>query len=347
MDFEKKLFGHLDDGREVYEITFSDELGNTACVISYGAILKNLFIRDNTGNFRDVVLGCDTLEEYVAQTARLGSTMGRSTSRTAKARFQINGTEYVLSENRNGFHMHGGFEGFDKKLWDCDIEDDRVTFTYLSPDGEEGYPGNLTAKVSYSFDGSGILLIEYDCVSDKDTLINLTNHSYFNLDGHESGDILNHQLKIKSLTVAKIGADTVPEGEFIDVSGTPLDFSDYHAIGERIGCSYEPLVISGGYDANYFFEEYGMKSMADLFSDASGIELEVYSDLCDLGLYTANSLPDMPGKGGAHYGKFGGVCLETQFVPNSVNFPDFSQKPVFAAGQRYNFKTWYCFTLRN
>lgn len=342
---EKKLFGTLSDGREVYSFTIRDCEGNHAEVINYGAILRSLFIRSSDGSFRDVVLGCDTAQEYEAQTARFGSTMGRCTSRIGGASFVLSGKRYLLSENRSGFHMHGGFEGFDKKYWDYGLSDGKVTFTYLSPDGEEGYPGNLTANVSYSFSAPGRLCIEYDCVSDAGTVINLTNHSYFNLDGFGGESALDQFLTVYSDVIAGIDATTVPDGRIIDISGTALDFTSEHRISERIDSGDEWLKLCSGYDFNYIFDEDGMKKMASMRSESSGIGMDVYSDLYDLGLYTANFLPEIKGKDGIVHHRGDGVCLETQFVPNSVNLPSMKHRPVFEAGRHYRFTTEYSFTL--
>ena len=341
--FSVQPFGTTRDGREISEIVMEDAAGDRAHLINFGAALRCLFVKDRDGILRDVCLGYDSLSEYEEQNGCLGATMGRSTNRTANACVTLSGREYKLTENRPGYHMHGGETGFNKKVWDYEIVNDKLVFTYVSPDGEEGYPGTLTAKVLYSWNADGTLRIEYDCVSDRETVINLTNHSYFNLNGQESGEALDHSLYIPHTLIADTDDNIISDGRTYDVTGTPLDFTEFHTVGERIGADFACLKKTGGYDHSYILPGGELHMAAVLRSDKSGIELRCMTDLPDLGLYTANFLSDRKGKNGAQYAKFHGVCLETQFVPNAANLPAFSPKPVFAAGEHYRFKTDYIF----
>ena len=331
------LFGVTADGRNIDKITFTDGSGNCACVISYGAVLQALTIHGT-----DVCLGYDTVGEYEAANSCFGSTMGRCTNRIGGARFTLSGKTYHVSENRKGFQIHGGFQGFHKKVWDYEIVENGVMLTYCSPNGEEGYPGNVTATVTYRWAEPGVLELTYDCVSDAETVINLTNHSYFNLNGHDSGSAEGHSLQIFADTVAETGENGIPTGKLLSVEGTPLDFRTPTVIGSRINGEEEILTKVGGYDHN--FPLSGNFSTAAILRGDS-ITMTVKTDLPDLGLYAANFLAEQPGKGGAHYGRRHGICLETQYMPNAVNLPDFSPKPVFKAGEHMKHKTQFIFTL--
>jgi len=330
-------FGVTAEGAEIFKITLTDASGNTACVLNYGAVLQALVIQGT-----DVCLGYDTVAEYEAANSCFGSTMGRCTNRIGGACFTLSGKEYHVSENRKGFHIHGGFQGFHKKVWDYKLVNNGVMLTYHSSDGEEGYPGNLTANVTYRWAEPGALELLYDCVSDAETVINLTNHSYFNLKGHDTGSAMDHTLQIFAETCAETGLNGIPTGKVFPVAGTALDFSQPTVIGSRIDENCELLTKVGGYDHN--FPLSGQFATAAVLS-CGGITMTVKTDLPDLGLYTANFLAEQPGKGGARYGKRHGVCLETQYMPNAVNLPDFSPRPVFQAGEHMCHKTQFCFTL--
>ena len=329
-------FGLTADGKPIDKISLTDELGNTACLINYGAVLQALFIGD-----RDVVLGYDTVAEYEGANSCFGSTMGRCTNRIGGACFTLSGKTYRVSENRKGFQIHGGFQGFHKKVWDYQLTQDGVLFTYHSPDGEEGYPGNLTATVCYRWAEPGVLELVYDCVSDAQTVINLTNHSYFNLCGHSSGSAMDHTLQIFAGTAAETAENGIPTGKVFPVAGTALDFTAPRVIGERIEEDWEVLTKCGGYDHN--FPLPGTFATAAILQ-GGGITMTVKTDLPDLGFYAANFLAEQPGKGGARYGKRHGICLETQYMPNAVNLPGFAPRPVFDAGQHMHHKTQFHFT---
>ena len=330
-------FGITADGRNIDKITLTDGSGNAACVINYGAVLQGLTIHGV-----DVCLGYDTVSEYEAANSCFGSTMGRCTNRIGGAKFTLSGKTYHVSENRKGFQIHGGFQGFHKKVWDYQLTDNGVMLTYHSPDGEEGYPGNLAATVTYRWASDGVLELLYDCVSDKDTVINLTNHSYFNLNGHHSGSAEGHRLQIFADTVAETGENGIPTGKVLPVEGTPVDFRQPTVIGSRVNGPEEILSKVGGYDHNFPLSG-DFATAAILRGDR--IAMEVKTDLPDLGLYTANFLAEQPGKGGAHYGKRSGICLETQYMPNAVNLPGCFPQPVFRAGEHMCHRTRFCFEM--
>lgn len=330
-------FGLTADGREIHKITLTDASGNTACIINYGAVLQALVIQGT-----DVCLGYDSVAEYEAANSCFGSTMGRCTNRIGGSKFTLSGKTYQVSENRKGFHIHGGFQGFHKKVWDYQLTDNGVMLTYNSPDGEEGYPGNLTAQVTYRWAEDGVLELLYDCVSDAETVVNLTNHSYFNLNGHDSGSAMGHKLQIFADTVAETAENGIPTGKVFPIAGTALDFSQPTVIGSRIDEDWEALTKCGGYDHNYPLSG-AFATAAILQGDK--ITMTVKTDLPDLGFYAANFLAEQPGKAGTHYGRRCGVCLETQYMPNAVNLEGFFPRPVFQAGEHMKHKTQFCFTL--
>ena len=330
-------FGITAEGRQIDKISLTDAQGNTACVINYGAVLQALDIGG-----RDVVLGYDSVAEYENANSCFGSTMGRCTNRIGGACFTLSGKTYRVSENRKGFQIHGGFQGFHKKVWDYQLTDNGVMLTYISPDGEEGYPGNVTAKVSYRWAQPGVLELEYDCVSDAETVVNLTNHSYFNLKGHDFGSAMDHTLQIFADTVAETAENGIPTGKVFPIAGTALDFTSPRIIGERIEEDWEVLTKCGGYDHNYPLS--GNLSTAAILS-CEDLTMTVKTDLPDLGFYAANFLAEQPGKNGAHYGRRHGICLETQYMPNAVNLPDFAPKPVFQPGEHMRHITQFCFSF--
>lgn len=331
----KKFFGTT-DGKDVFQFFLEDGIGNRAVVLNYGAVLQQLWV-----NGRDICLGYDTLDAYVQATSCFGSTMGRCTGRIADRKITLSGKDWYLSENRKNLHMHGGFQGFHKKVWDWEQLDDGVRFTYISPHGEEGYPGELTIHVTYRWSSPGVLELVYDGQSDAETVINLTNHSYFQLNGHDSGDAMEQSLQVFSSHYALTRSGNLPTGETASTLGTPLDFQQPHTLQERI--DDEALAETGGYDHNYILPGMVLAPAAVLRSSIDGLSMTVWTDFPALGLYTANFLPEQSGKGGCLYRCRHGVCLETQYLPNSPNLPHFHPIPVFPAGTPYHHVTQFRF----
>ena len=329
-------FGTCQSGRSVYQFILEDGRGNRAVLLNYGAVLQQLWI----GGV-DVCLGYDTLAEYEAANSCFGSTMGRCTGRIANRRFTLGGETWLLSENRPNLHMHGGFQGFHKKVWEYALPENGVEFTYVSPHLEEGYPGDLTIRVRCRWSAPGELELEYDGICNRDTVINLTNHSYFNLDGHDSGDAMGHSLQIFSPVTAEYAPGNIPTGRVLPVLDTPLDFTRPKLLSQEIDDA--SLASTGGYDHNYPLYAHGPATAAILRGSRSGIHMEVITDLPDLGLYTANFLAEQGGKGGCTYGPRHGICLETQYIPNGVNLPHFHPIPVFPANTRYHHITRFRF----
>lgn len=336
-----KEFGKLSDGREVTAITLSDGT-LTACLLDYGARVQSL-VFDGV----DTVLGYDSAEAYEACTTYQGAAIGRFANRIADGRFTLGGVEYDVGRNSGGgaVHLHGGDVGFDRAIWSYSVNDGTspsVEFSHTSPDGDMGYPGTLSATVRYTV-SNGALQIEYNAVSDKDTVISLTNHCYFNLDGN--GDILGQYLTVNSHKITPLDEKCVPTGEFMDTDGTEFDFTSEKQIGRDIDKSHPQLIIGGGYDHNFVISESGFRFAARARSEKSGITLECCTDRPGLQLYTSNFLGDdsAPGKNGKPLFRRQAFCLETQGFPDAPNKPGFPSA-VLKKGEQWSSKTVYSFS---
>ena len=354
---EIRSFGKLQDGREASLYTLSSE-NITVRISDYGATVVAIMLKSPcSGEYKDVVLGFDSIGEYERDSSCFGSVCGRFANRIKNGHFKLDANEYSLSINNNGNHLHGGFEGFHKKLWKAEFSsNDSLSLSYVSPDMEEGYPGKLEAQVTYSIIDDSSLSIEYKAISDRDTIVNLTNHSYFNLSGHNSGNILSHSLILNSGSYTRIDETGCPDGEILPVTDTPFDFRNPHLIGERINHSHPQLIAGHGYDHNFIIEIENSKSSvqglplaATLIENSSNrcktsLVMSVYTDKPGIQLYTGNFIPSgICGKSGAKYGPRHGVCLETQHFPDSINHPHFPS-PVLRAFQKYSFRTIYQFS---
>ncbi len=347
-------FGFLEDGREVLEYTLANSAGMTVKIINYGATITNLSVADRNGKMEDVVLGYDTLAGYVRGSGYFGAVVGRYGNRIAKGRFELDGQEYRLAVNNGENHLHGGNTGFNKVLWDAEIPDDpersAVRFRYVSPDGEEGYPGTVTLKVTYALTGNNELRIDYEGVTDKPTILNPTQHSYFNLSGDFTKSILDHRLTIEADSFTPVDAGLIPTGEFMPVEGTPLDFRQPHTIGERIDDSFEQMALGQGYDHNWILRNYTktgeIHKAAELYDPASGRRMTVLTDQPGIQFYSGNFLDGTAtGKNGIAYGHRTGLCLETQVFPDAPNkpgFPSATLKP----GEVYRQTTIYQFSTQ-
>ncbi len=346
MEIIKKPFGTTKDDKDISSYTLSNANGMSVTVSELGAIITEIIFPDKDGVKRDVVFGYDNAEPYYENNEFFGATIGRSANRIKGAEFEIDGTKISLAVNENNNNLHTDFEnGFHKKLWTAAPDEGRnaVTMSYTSPDGENGFPGNLDVHVTFSLSDDNELSIHYEGVSDKKTLINCTNHSYFNLAGHDSGSIADHYLKINAAFYTPVEPDSIPTGEIAPVVGTPFDFRDFHKIGERINEDNEQLKFVGGYDQNFVLDRPG--SVAAVLEERNiGVRMEVTTDLPGIQFYSGNFIRDnLPGKKGAVYNKRCGLCLETQYFPNSANQDGF-EKPIFGAGERYDTTTVYRFS---
>jgi aldose 1-epimerase len=317
-------FGVTSRGEEVSAFRFSNGSGVTAEIIPFGAALRCLHVPDSLGRSADIVLGYDDIAGYEADRCFLGATVGRVCGRIPGARFSVNGAPYEVAANDGKNHLHGGLIGFNKRLWSVETHDDGVTFSRVSPDGEEGYPGTLQISVRYRLLEDCSLRIEYAATAEQATIANLTNHSYFNLAGHDGGDVLSQQLQIRASRFAEARPDLIPTGELLPVAGTPMDFTSQKPIGRDIRAEYPQVSRFGGYDHAYALDAAngGLRQVAYAADPESGRRMRVYTDLPGMQFYSANFL-DAAGKGGAHYGRYGAFCLETQHFPASAS-GDFS-----------------------
>ncbi len=344
-------FGSV-DGQAVELYTLANRHGVEARITNYGATVVSLRVPDKHGRFADVVLGFDTLEAYRKSTSYAGPVVGRYANRIAKGRFTLNGTEYKLAANNGENALHGGLTGFDRVVWKPQPLQMRhgaaLALTYLSRDGEEGYPGNLSVRVVYTLTEQNELRIDYSATTDQDTIVNLTNHTYFNLAGQGNGDILKHSLRLAAARFTPADDKAIPTGELRSVAGTPFDFRRPTVIGSRIEQDDEQLKFGKGYDHNFVIDgRAGTLRRAALVTDpASGRTLEVWTTEPGMQFYTGNHLESTPvGKGGKVYGKRFGFCLETQHFPDSPNQPGFPST-VLRRGDRFTSTTIFKFSAR-
>lgn len=335
----QEIFGRL-DGWDIPLLTLSDGPVSVE-LIPLGAAVRAIRVPDREGRTVDVCLGYDTPAEYRDWNSALGGTLGRCANRIGGARFTVGGTEYRLTANEGANTLHGGAEGFHKKLWSYDAGEDSVTFSLDSPDGDEGFPGNLRVEVTYTLRG-GVLTLAYRASCDRDTVVNLSNHTYFNLAGHDAGSIAGHRVTLGAGRYTPSGAGNVPTGEIAAVEGTPLDLRRGAPLEERLGDPF--LAATRGYDHNFALDG-GELAAAEVCCPATGIALEVRTTLEGMQFYTSGFLTDRPGKGGARYGRASGLCLETQHFPDAVNHPDFPS-PVLRAGEEYRQTTSWRFFVK-
>jgi aldose 1-epimerase len=340
------------DGQGVKLYTLTNRRGIEAKITNYGATVVSLKAPDRAGRFADVLLGYDTLEDYRRSTFYVGPVIGRYANRIAKGRFTLNGREYKLAVNNGENSLHGGLKGFDKVVWKARPFATRdgaaIELTHLSKDGEEGYPGNLSVKVVYTLTERNELRIDYSATTDRDTIVNLTNHAYFNLAGQGNGDILKHNLVINADRFIPADANSIPTGELRSVAGTPFDFRRATAIGARIEQDDEQLKFGRGYDHTFVINGRAgtLRRAATASEPVSGRMMEVWTTEPGMQLYTGNYLEStMVGKGGKAYGQRFGFCLETQHFPDSPNKPDFPTT-VLRRGGRFNSTTIYKFSAR-
>ena len=350
MAYKKELWGNMPDGREVYLYTLVNENKVSASFTNLGAVWVTMNVPDRNGKETDVVLGYDSVSDYLLNPPHFGAPIGRNANRIAGAKFMLNGKEYKLTANNSTNNLHSGPDLYQSRLWDSEAEENdmgtSVSFSLFSPDGDQGYPGNANITVTYTLTPDDGLKIDYHMICDEDTVANFTNHSYFNLDGHDSGSALDQKVWIDADTYTRADEISIPTGEFTPVKGTPMDFTVMKTIGQDINEDYEALVFGSGFDHNWVLnhpsKELALCAASE--SDKTGIRMEVYTDLPGMQFYTANFLNDqMPGKGGAVYSKRCCYCFETQYYPNAVNTPEFPS-PVLKAGQEYQTTTVYKFS---
>lgn len=344
----QSVFGTMPDGVVINLYTLSNSNDVEVGIINYGGIIQSIRIPD-AGNKQDVALGFDNLQDYIDKSPYFGCITGRYANRIAKGKFMLDSIEYQLDLNNGPNSLHGGFKGFDKQVWKAeDFSSDSVAgviLTYLSPDGDQGYPGNLDVSVTYTLNNQNELRIDYNARTDKKTVVNLTNHSYFNLDNGGQSDILDHQLKIIADSFTPTDETLIPSGEIIPVEATPMDFTSFKTIGENLDTSYRPIAIAGGYDHNYVLSSGGgeLALVAVVKEPGSGRKMEVFTTEPGIQFYSGNFLDgSITGKNGAVYHKNHGFCLETQHFPDSPNQPEFPST-VLNPGENYSSTTIYRF----
>ena len=340
---DKERWGEVDNGREVSLFTLTGSNGFQVKITNYGGIITSILAPDRNQVPGEVTLGYDDFESYAGGTPYFGCIIGRCCNRIGKAEFTLNGKNYKLATNDGNNHLHGGMKGFDKALWNVSVEEDSLVLEHLSPDGDEGYPGNLQATVTYSIEEGTGLKIEYRAVTDADTPVNLTNHSYFNLAG--SGNVLEHKLEIPAAQITFADAESIPNGDICQVEGTPMDFRTATAIGERINDDYDLLQFARGYDCNWIIDkEMGAYGLAGIFMDPnSGRVIEILTTQPGLLFYSGNYLDaTVPSRDGGKLERHSGVCLETHHYPNSPNVPSFPSV-ILKPGELYESVTLYRF----
>jgi aldose 1-epimerase len=349
---DKTSYGKLPDGREVFQYTLTNAAGVEVRIINYGATVTSIKVPDRNGKMADVVLGYDSLSGYMGGNAYLGAIVGRYGNRINKGKFELDGEEYQVTVNDGTNHLHGGKVGYNKVLWDAKVGSSNGTpslaLTYVSPDGEEGYPGTVTLTVTYTLTEANELRIDYEGTTDKPTILNPTHHSYFNLTGNPAETILNHELTINADKFTPVDAGLIPTGAIADVAGTPFDFRKSAKIGLRINDQDEQLQFGHGYDHNWVLNNYDrtVHKVVEFYEPLSGRLMEVFTDQPGMQFYSGNFLDGtIRGKGGIMYQHRTGLCLEAQCFPdspNKANFPSVTLRP----GQIYHQRTIYKFSVK-
>lgn len=343
MSLTSKPFGTTKNNESVTLYTLTNAKGNYVNFIDYGATIQSIVIHDKNHTAIDVALGYDTIDGYENGGDYFGALIGRVANRLELSRFDLNGKTYTLAANDHvKNHLHGGLKGFDKYMYDVFATENSIRFSRTSPDMEEGYPGNLKVSVTYTFDDNDVLSIKYDAKSDLATPVNLTNHSYFNLNGHAAGCMEDHTLCLNASLFTENCDEGFPNGNIADVSGTAFDFRTPKAIGRDINTDDVQLTDAGGYDHNFIPDGKGFRKMAEVSGDISGITMEVWSDMPGIQFYAGNFIKEQTGKGGAAYAPRCGFALETQYYPNAMfktHFPSI----VLQAGDIYESETQYRF----
>jgi aldose 1-epimerase len=346
------VFGTLPDKRDVTQYTLTNSSGVVVRIIDYGATITSIQVPNRNGKIEDVVLGYDSIQGYIEGSAYLGAIVGRYGNRIGKGQFSLDGKQYQLTVNDGENHLHGGKVGFDKVLWDGkvlrDSKEPSAQFQYVSRDGEEGFPGTVTLTVTYALTEKNELRIEYAGTTDKPTILNPTQHSYFNLSGTHTNTILHNQLLIEADSITLVDQGLIPTGQLSGVENTPMDFRTATDIGSRINDPYEQLVLGHGYDHNWVLRGSAgqVRKAAELYEPTSGRLMAVYTDQPGLQFYSGNFLDGkVMGKGGIAYQPRTGLCLETQAFPDTPNKPHFPQVTL-RPGQTYHQTTIYQFLTR-
>lgn len=333
-------FGKIDN-KDVYVYKLDNNNGLSAEILNYGGIIKNLCYKNT-----DVVLGRDTLEQYLDNDGYFGALVGRNSNRIANAKFTLNGVEYVLAKNNGNNNLHGGNVGFNAKIWNAtavDEDEPKLILSYTSPDGEEGFPGTLEAKVTYTITKDNEISIHYEATCDKDTIVNMTNHSYFNLNGHKSGTIDNHTIALNTDFFTPNNPECYPTGEILSVDNTAFDLRAGKTLNNAFTSDDKQIALFGGFDHNMILSGTGYRYCGTLEGDKTGIKMELWTDQPAVQLYSGNGINEKTVcKENTVYKKHQGVCLETQIFPNATEYTHFPS-PILRAGEKYDTTTAYKF----
>ncbi len=345
MKITKSDFGTTNTGENIYIYHLENAGGAYVEIINFGCRLVKIVVPDRNGNMTDVCLGFSSMDNYANDNASLGAVVGRVANRIKDGSFSLHGKTYQLAVNNGTNHLHGGLIGYGSKAWEAKVKDDKLILTLHSEDGEEGYPGNLTLSVTYGWSEDNELSILYEVSTDADTLLNVTSHGYFNLNGEGSGDVLSHELFIDADQITELDDSQAPTGTFLPVDGTPFDFRTMHTIGKLMHSDYEQFRKFGTYDHNFVINGTGLREAAVLQSKESGIRMTCFTDQPGLQLYVANQPIELPGKDGKTYERHTSVCLETQHFPDAINhenFPSIVLEPEapFRSKTLYHFSTF-------
>ncbi len=350
----QNVYGTTKDGEEVLSFSLTNEKGMQVVILNYGAVIEKLIVPDKNGQMADVVLGYANLKGYENNGCGHGSLIGRHANRIGNAEFTIGEKVYQLQKNDGENNLHGGSPAYNMVMYQVEIveQDSKssIVLTRVSPDMEQGFPGDLALTVTYTLNEENDLILEYKAVSDQDTVVNLTNHSYFNLAGHASGSVLNQIAWIDSDYITETNSQLIPNGTLLDVTNTPMDFRVPKALGQDIDAKYQPLIDGFGYDHNYVLKTSGKEvvSVASLYEPVSGRVMEVLTNKPGMQVYTANHLTTdkvLENKEGAVYTERDAVCFETQYYPNACNIESFPSS-ILKAGTEYDFTTIYRFTAK-
>lgn len=342
---EKRSFGVAKTGNEVHEYILKNKNGMEAHILDYGAVVKNLFVPDRNGRLDDVVLGFDDIAGYDVNDASHGAVVGRVGNRIGGGQFVLNDKTYHLDINNGGNCLHGGFDRYHLKHYTAfpNEEDNSLTLKRISPHMEQGFPGNLGLSVEYRLTEDNELVITYEARTDKDTPINLTNHTYFNLKGYAAQDLTTHQVQIRSKFITETDENLLPNGSYLSVEGTPMDLRELTSFMERQHADFTPLKYGRGFDHNYVLDHVEGEPDAIAVELTSGRKMEVFTDMPGVQFYTGNWLNENEvGKGGIPHKEYTGFCLETQFFPNSLNIPSFPDS-ILRAGEKFSSVTTYRF----
>lgn len=343
MKILKSNFGTTNTGESIDIYHLENAGGAFVEVLNFGCRLVKIVVPNRNGEMTDVCLGFDSGENYVQDNASYGAVVGRVANRIKDGHFSLNGKDYQLAVNNGTNHLHGGIIGYGSKCWDAVIKDDKLVLTMHSADGEEGYPGNLVLTVTYGWSEDNELSILYEATTDTDTLLNVTSHGYFNLNGEGSSEILSHELFIDADTITELDDTQAPTGKLLPVEGTPFDFRTMHTIGKFLSSDHEQLQKFGTYDHNFVINGTGLREAAVLQSKESGIRMTCFTDQPGIQLYVANGANPIPGKDGKIYESHTSVCLETQHFPDAINHENFPSI-VLTPHEPFRSKTLYHFS---